>query len=126
MNKVQEQITSFIYFSFREFLLAVQLHEHHSCSFSGPSLPPCTTGASFLTTDFLNEVFSLYQARLTEGIYGICEMRSQNYCYPFFTRIGQILLDRQTVVQEKFFLECLTFEDGTDPLSQKVGNQLPI
>ena len=45
----------------------------------------------------MKEIFSLYQARLTEGICGICEIISQSYCYPFFTRIGQILLDRQTV-----------------------------
>jgi hypothetical protein len=25
-----------------------------------------------------------------------------------------------------FYLECLTIEDGTDSLSQNVGNELPI
>jgi hypothetical protein len=26
----------------------------------------------------------------------------------------------------RFFLDCLTFEDGTDKLSRNVGNELPI
>ena len=29
-------------------------------------------------------------------------------------------------VQEKFFLGCLTFENGADILSQNVGNKLPL
>jgi hypothetical protein len=28
--------------------------------------------------------------------------------------------------QEKFFLGCLTFEDGADILTQNVGNKLPF
>jgi len=29
-------------------------------------------------------------------------------------------------VQEQFFMDCLTFENGADILSQRVGNKLPF
>ena len=29
-------------------------------------------------------------------------------------------------VQKKFFMGCLTFENGADMLSQNVGNKLPF